>query len=118
MFAEEESERFKRLEEGSVIEATHKTEQVLSLPTTNRAYSFLTSQKRSRESSETRSLGRGVRFGMSRLIRLHQNGWIDPDCPLVMLFLGSSGMGKTELAKQVAFYLNGDESTDKTSCGQ
>jgi ATP-dependent Clp protease ATP-binding subunit ClpB len=43
-----------------------------------------------------------------------------------MLFLGSSGIGKTELTKQVAYYLNRDESEDKsedesedeTSCGQ
>jgi ATP-dependent Clp protease ATP-binding subunit ClpB len=40
---------------------------------------------------------------------------VDPDRPLVMLFLGSSGIGKTELAKQVAYFLNGD---DKTSCSQ
>ena len=37
-------------------------------------------------------------------IRLRENGWIDPERPLVMLFLGSSGVGKTELAKQVALY--------------
>ena len=37
-------------------------------------------------------------------IRLRENGWIDPDRPLVMLFLGSSGVGKTELAKQIALY--------------
>jgi hypothetical protein len=43
---------------------------------------------------------------------------VDPDRPLVMLFLGSSGIGKTELAKQVTYFLNGDESTDKTSCSQ
>jgi len=30
--------------------------------------------------------------------------------PLVFLFLGSSGVGKTELAKQVARYLNRDSS--------
>ena len=35
-----------------------------------------------------------------------------------MLFLGSSGIGKTELAKQVAYYLNGDDGSDKTSRGQ
>ncbi|TDL21819.1 hypothetical protein BD410DRAFT_749362 [Rickenella mellea] len=40
-------------------------------------------------------------------IRLRENGWVDPDRPLVMLFLGSSGVGKTELAKQITIYLNG-----------
>ena len=66
---------------------------------------------------------RGPIRSVASAIRLRENGWIDPDCPLVMLFLGSSGIGKTELAKQVAYYLNGDggdldESTDETSCGQ
>ncbi|XP_076446831.1 mitochondrial disaggregase-like [Babylonia areolata] len=41
-------------------------------------------------------------------IRRKQNGWYDEDHPLVFLFLGSSGIGKTELAKQVAKYLHKD----------
>jgi len=39
-------------------------------------------------------------------IRRKQNGWYDEDHPLVFLFLGSSGIGKTELAKQIANYLH------------
>ncbi|KAK0064876.1 caseinolytic peptidase B protein [Biomphalaria pfeifferi] len=39
-------------------------------------------------------------------IRRKQNGWYDEDHPLVFLFLGSSGIGKTELAKQVSNYLH------------
>eukprot|EP00160_Parvularia_atlantis_P020203 Unigene8260_Nuclearia_a/m.25364 Unigene8260_Nuclearia_a/g.25364 ORF Unigene8260_Nuclearia_a/g.25364 Unigene8260_Nuclearia_a/m.25364 type:complete len:498 (-) Unigene8260_Nuclearia_a:68-1561(-) len=39
-------------------------------------------------------------------IRRRQNGWQDTDHPLVFLFLGSSGIGKTELAKQMAAYLH------------
>lgn len=35
-------------------------------------------------------------------LRRKENGWLDEDHPLVMLFLGSSGVGKTELAKQIA----------------
>ena len=35
-------------------------------------------------------------------IRRKENGWIDEEHPLVFLFLGSSGIGKTELAKQVS----------------
>ena len=35
-------------------------------------------------------------------IRRRENGWVDDDHPLVFLFLGSSGIGKTELAKQVS----------------
>ncbi|XP_029654221.1 caseinolytic peptidase B protein homolog [Octopus sinensis] len=42
-------------------------------------------------------------------IRRKQNGWVDRDHPLVFLFLGSSGIGKTELAKQMAKYLHGDK---------
>ncbi|XP_066018038.1 mitochondrial disaggregase isoform X2 [Pocillopora verrucosa] len=38
-------------------------------------------------------------------IRRRENGWYDEEHPLVFLFLGSSGVGKTELAKQVARYL-------------
>ncbi len=34
-------------------------------------------------------------------IRRKENGWTDDEHPLVFLFLGSSGIGKTELAKQV-----------------
>ena len=34
---------------------------------------------------------------------------MDDDHPLVFLFLGSSGIGKTELAKQIAKYLHKDK---------
>lgn len=46
-------------------------------------------------------------------IRRKENGWVDVDHPLVFLFLGSSGIGKTELAKQVAQYLHGDKQQKK-----
>ncbi|KAJ1529318.1 hypothetical protein ONE63_006109 [Megalurothrips usitatus] len=39
-------------------------------------------------------------------IRRKENGWADEDHPLVFLFLGSSGIGKTELAKQLASYMH------------
>lgn len=42
-------------------------------------------------------------------IRRKENGWYDEEHPLVFLFLGSSGIGKTELAKQIAKYLHKDE---------
>ncbi|XP_014679473.1 PREDICTED: caseinolytic peptidase B protein homolog, partial [Priapulus caudatus] len=42
-------------------------------------------------------------------IRRKEGGWMDDDHPLVFLFLGSSGIGKTELAKQVANYLHKDD---------
>ncbi|KAL3318384.1 hypothetical protein Ciccas_002953 [Cichlidogyrus casuarinus] len=42
-------------------------------------------------------------------IRRMEMGWQNADHPLVFLFLGSSGIGKTELAKQIAAYLHPDE---------
>lgn len=44
---------------------------------------------------------------ISAAIRRKENGWVDSDHPIAMLFLGSSGIGKTELAKQVAKYIHG-----------
>lgn len=41
-------------------------------------------------------------------IRRRENGWHDENRPLVLLFLGSSGVGKTELAKQLAKHLHKD----------
>eukprot|EP01083_Nonionella_stella_P047286 126552_1 len=41
-------------------------------------------------------------------IRRKQNGWADEEHPLVFLFLGSSGVGKTELAKRLARELHPD----------
>ncbi|UYV68168.1 CLPB [Cordylochernes scorpioides] len=43
-------------------------------------------------------------------IRRKDNGWCDEDHPLVFLFLGSSGIGKTELAKQIAKYIHKNHS--------
>ena len=43
-------------------------------------------------------------------IRRKENGWYDEEHPLVFLFLGSSGIGKTELAKQLAAYLHKNDS--------
>ncbi|VVC44807.1 ATPase, AAA-type, core,ClpA/B family,Clp ATPase, C-terminal,P-loop containing nucleoside triphosphate [Cinara cedri] len=43
---------------------------------------------------------------VSSAIRRKENGWTDEEHPLVFLFLGSSGIGKTELAKQIAHYMH------------
>lgn len=48
---------------------------------------------------------------VSSCIRRKQNGWYDEQHPLVFFFLGSSGVGKTELAKQVANYLHQGDKT-------
>ena len=42
---------------------------------------------------------------MAAAIRRKENGWVDKDHPIVFIFLGSSGIGKTELAKQEQFKL-------------
>lgn len=46
---------------------------------------------------------------VSAAIRRKENGWADDEHPLVFLFLGSSGIGKTELAKQLAAYIHKDK---------
>lgn len=46
---------------------------------------------------------------ISAAVRRKENGWADDDHPLVFLFLGSSGIGKTELAKQLAAYIHKDK---------
>ncbi len=53
-----------------------------------------------------------MRFA-SAAIRRKENGWYDDEHPLVFLFLGSSGIGKTELAKQVAKYLHKEDGMGK-----
>ncbi|XP_065668496.1 mitochondrial disaggregase isoform X5 [Hydra vulgaris] len=50
----------------------------------------------------------GAIQAVSSAIRRRQNGWVDDQHPLVFLFLGSSGIGKTELAKQLAKFLHKD----------
>ncbi|XP_065567875.1 mitochondrial disaggregase-like isoform X2 [Artemia franciscana] len=51
---------------------------------------------------------RGAIAAVTSAIRRKESGWQDEDHPLVFLFLGSSGIGKTELAKQVAKHIHGD----------
>lgn len=47
-----------------------------------------------------------VVFDVVAAVRRKENGWTDDEHPLVFLFLGSSGIGKTELAKQLAHYIH------------
>ncbi|CAA7257411.1 unnamed protein product [Cyclocybe aegerita] len=111
---EEEKSRKRRIEEEKELERKRKLQQEEEL--------------RKRHLQIERIIGnkiigqRGPIRSVASAIRLRENGWVDPDRPLVMLFLGSSGIGKTELAKQVAHYLHGDKIKDKikdkSSCGQ
>ncbi|XP_066925918.1 mitochondrial disaggregase-like [Clytia hemisphaerica] len=50
----------------------------------------------------------GAINAVASAVRRRDNGWYDEEHPLVFLFLGSSGIGKTELAKQLAKYLHKD----------
>ncbi|XP_064486483.1 mitochondrial disaggregase-like [Ornithodoros turicata] len=50
-------------------------------------------------------------------IRRKELGWFDEEHPLVFLFLGSSGIGKTELAKQIAEYLHGGKKAKESKKG-
>ncbi|XP_059786859.1 mitochondrial disaggregase isoform X3 [Balaenoptera ricei] len=51
-------------------------------------------------------------------IRRKENGWYDEEHPLVFLFLGSSGIGKTELAKQTAKYMHKDAKKGRLTDGK
>lgn len=51
------------------------------------------------------------KYVLYKAIRRKENGWADDEHPLVFLFLGSSGIGKTELAKQLAAYIHKDKPT-------
>ncbi|CAF1158890.1 unnamed protein product, partial [Didymodactylos carnosus] len=46
-------------------------------------------------------------------LRRKESGWTNNESPLVFLFLGSSGVGKTELAKQIARYINTNDANNK-----
>lgn len=68
---------------------------------------------RARSSPRARSVtDRGLQAAIETVaaaVRRKENGWADEEHPLVFLFLGSSGIGKTELAKQLARYMHRDD---------
>ncbi|KAI9266045.1 P-loop containing nucleoside triphosphate hydrolase protein [Sporodiniella umbellata] len=51
----------------------------------------------------------GPIHALASAVRRKQNGWHDEEHPLVFLFCGSSGVGKTELAKVMAQNLHGKQ---------
>ncbi|KAI9471956.1 MAG: P-loop containing nucleoside triphosphate hydrolase protein [Benjaminiella poitrasii] len=51
----------------------------------------------------------GPIYALASAIRRKQNGWHDEEHPLVFMFCGSSGVGKTELAKALAQHLHGKQ---------
>ncbi|CAO3671542.1 unnamed protein product [Umbelopsis ramanniana] len=60
------------------------------------------------EALKARIVGQlGPIHAVASAIRRKQNGWHDEDHPLVFLFCGSSGVGKTELVKALATHLHG-----------
>ena len=82
-FAEKYEERKKK----------HELEERRKFPLEKRLKEFIVGQE-------------GPITTVASAIRRKENGWIDEEHPLVFLFLGSSGIGKTELAKQVSKYLH------------
>ncbi|RCH87916.1 hypothetical protein CU098_008071, partial [Rhizopus stolonifer] len=51
----------------------------------------------------------GPIHALASAIRRKQNGWHDEEHPLVFMFCGPSGVGKTELAKALAQHLHGKQ---------
>lgn len=56
-------------------------------------------------------------YSVSSALRRRDAGWHDSQKPMVFLFLGSSGVGKTMLAKQLAGIMN-KVSTERTTRGE
>ena len=52
-------------------------------------------------------------YSVSSAIRRRENGWYDASKPLVFLFLGSSGVGKTMLAKTLAKELHPNDQDNR-----
>ena len=75
---------------------THEMEERRRFPLEKRLKEFIVGQD-------------GPITTVASAIRRKENGWIDEEHPLVFLFLGSSGIGKTELAKQVSKYMHKDD---------
>ncbi|XP_072152424.1 mitochondrial disaggregase isoform X2 [Bemisia tabaci] len=93
-----------------------KAEQIKDL--LDRAMSEYEERERKREAEERRRFPLEERLKqrivgqegpikiIASAVRRKENGWFDDEHPLVFLFLGSSGIGKTELAKQLAYYIH------------
>ncbi|VVD03787.1 unnamed protein product [Leptidea sinapis] len=86
-------EHSKRWEEAAAAAAA---EQRRKFPLEQRLKQFIVGQQAAIET-------------VAAAVRRKENGWADEEHPLVFLFLGSSGIGKTELAKQLARYMHRDD---------
>ncbi|XP_011681936.2 caseinolytic peptidase B protein homolog isoform X1 [Strongylocentrotus purpuratus] len=86
---EENSKKF------SALQAKRAAEERRRFPLEQRLTEFIIGQD-------------GAIATVAAAVRRKENGWMDEDHPLVFLFLGSSGIGKTELAKQIARYMHKD----------
>ncbi|KAF1744698.1 hypothetical protein MXB_1292 [Myxobolus squamalis] len=78
------------------VKRQREREERKKFPLENRLKEFIVGQE---EAINT------VSSSFVKTIRRRESGWIRGDKPLVLLFLGSSGVGKTELAKQLANYM-------------
>ncbi|GJQ81472.1 hypothetical protein Trydic_g14628 [Trypoxylus dichotomus] len=87
---EEYIEKFEKMQKEKALEERRR------FPLEDRLRQFIVGQE-------------GAITTVAATVRRKENGWADDDHPLVFLFLGSSGIGKTELAKQLAGYIHKDK---------
>ncbi|XP_046394566.1 caseinolytic peptidase B protein homolog [Ischnura elegans] len=96
-YAREKSEVTSLLEEATqkfeILQRQQEAEQRRRFPLEQRLKQHIVGQE-------------GPITAVASAVRRKENGWSDDEHPLVFLFLGSSGIGKTELAKQLANYIH------------
>lgn len=105
-----------------LVPTTHRIRQML-MKAENDAILLANQQQADRLEAEQRRTTKSLEYHLKQSIvgqhyavkavcdavRAKQNGWADEQHPLVFLFLGPSGVGKTELAKALAEYMHNDE---------
>ncbi|XP_018320048.1 caseinolytic peptidase B protein homolog isoform X2 [Agrilus planipennis] len=88
----------KQMEKAEVVKKEKELEERRRFPLEERLKEHIVGQQ-------------GAITTVAATIRRKENGWVDDEHPLVFLFLGSSGIGKTELAKQLASYIHKDKAS-------